>query len=128
MERFSNNENQEPVRPIAPEEVLAAKLEHFPPEVIDTVNRLIERNLQYGQARILQKDIVNALTEGGMNRVDIFKNHWLDFEDIYRDAGWAVGYDKPGYNETYDAFFEFRAPKRQQRLGARVTRECTCRD
>jgi hypothetical protein len=128
MERFSNNENQEPVRPIAPEEVLGAKLENFPPEVLETVNRLIAKNIRYGSATVLQKDIVNALTEMGHSRREVYDNHWLDFEDIYRDAGWNVSYDKPGYNETYDAFFEFRAPKRQQRLGARATRECTCRD
>lgn len=28
---------------------------------------------------------------------------WLDLEDIYRDEGWTVEYDSPGYNETYEA-------------------------
>lgn len=36
----------------------------------------------------------------------------LDVEDVYRAAGWEVTYDKPGYNETYDATFTFRSAKK----------------
>ena len=43
-----------------------------------------------------------------VTRSMIFEKHWLDFEDIYRKAGWFVNFDKPAYNETYDAFFEFK--------------------
>ena len=31
----------------------------------------------------------------------------MDIESIYRADGWGVYYDKPGYNETYTATFEF---------------------
>ena len=41
-------------------------------------------------------------------RVLIFSNHWLDVEDIYRKQGWKVVYDSPGYDESYDAYYEFR--------------------
>ena len=37
----------------------------------------------------------------------LFDNKFLDVEDIYRKQGWVVAYDKPAYNETYDAIFEF---------------------
>jgi hypothetical protein len=55
----------------------------------------------------LQKDVVNELVALGLKRNEIFKNHWLDVEEIYEEAGWQVAYDKPGYNETYEASFEF---------------------
>ena len=37
----------------------------------------------------------------------IYDNNWLDIEDIFREAGWKVTYDKPAYNESYDAYFKF---------------------
>jgi hypothetical protein len=39
---------------------------------------------------------------------EIFDMYYLDVEEIFRDAGWIVTYDKPGYNETYPATFEFK--------------------
>jgi hypothetical protein len=38
----------------------------------------------------------------------MFNKHWFDIEDIYRKAGWAVEFDKPGYNESYESFFVFK--------------------
>lgn len=40
-------------------------------------------------------------------RGDVFERGYLDIEETYRKAGWSVVYDKPGYNETYDAFYTF---------------------
>lgn len=37
----------------------------------------------------------------------VFANKWLDIEDIYREQGWRVDYDKPAYNENYQASFTF---------------------
>ena len=48
---------------------------------------------------------------GKLKRADVFSNHWLDVEDIYREQGWNVEYDKPTYNETYDAYFVFSVKK-----------------
>lgn len=82
----------------------------IPREVFAAVNKLLVERLSGDRASILQRDIVAEIeklnpefTEGKL--VD---NHWLDFEDAYRDAGWNVVYDKPGYNESYPASFEFR--------------------
>jgi hypothetical protein len=38
---------------------------------------------------------------------EVYAKGWLNFEAIYEEAGWKVVYDKPGYNETYDANFTF---------------------
>lgn len=43
-----------------------------------------------------------------VTQAQIFDNGWLDVEELYREAGWAVEYDKPGHGETYPARFEFK--------------------
>lgn len=60
-----------------------------------------------------QDDVVNLICQkmgydeykAAVNKV--YEEHWLDVEDCYRAIGWAVNYDKPAYNETYPATFEF---------------------
>jgi len=42
---------------------------------------------------------------------DIFEKNFLDFESVFRNVGWSVEYDKPGYCESYDAFFTFKKKK-----------------
>ena len=47
---------------------------------------------------------------GVITRV-LFENHYLDVEELYRQEGWLVTHDKPGYDETYPATFTFeRSP------------------
>ncbi len=43
-----------------------------------------------------------------MSSSEIYERHLLDVEPSYRAEGWEVEYDKPGYNETYEATFTFR--------------------
>lgn len=118
MEQLRNHEQPEAVRPITPEEALEVKKINFPPEVLTVVNRLIGENFREGYATILQKDIVKELAATGLQRKEIFDNHWLDFEDLYREAGWGVTYDKPGYNEDwYEPRFKFSTPDVGHRLG-----------
>lgn len=38
---------------------------------------------------------------------------WLNFEEAFRKNGWDVAYDGPGFNESYDAYFQFRAKRGQ---------------
>jgi hypothetical protein len=42
-----------------------------------------------------------------VSRNDFFDKHWLDFESIFRKAGWKVKYTKPGYNESFPAYWTF---------------------
>lgn len=103
MER--NPENR--VQPIAPIEVTGEKNKHIPNEVIAMFNDIIVREMHGGRARVIQNEVVERLEAEGLNRGAIFKNHWLDVEDLFREVGWKVTYDKPGYNESYDAYFIF---------------------
>lgn len=110
-----------PVKPITPAEVVNKKKEQLPSEVIEAFNEMIAQNWSGGYSKFKQKDVVNVIVgklqsarvvdmempSGSVIEAEIYAKHWLDVEDIYRKAGWKVVYDKPAYNETYDATFEF---------------------
>jgi hypothetical protein len=94
--------------PISPDEVVAAKANSIPDEVFDVVNELIAEKWSGRYALVLQRDIVARLKAyPKFEDVDFAAKGWLDFEPIYRQKGWGVEYDKPGYNETYPASFKF---------------------
>ncbi len=87
--------------PISPDE---AKQGHSIPSVVfDVVNTLLSR----GARNIKQSEVVRLIEASGIERSVIFENHYLDFEDAYRANGWSVEYDRPGFNETYDACWVF---------------------
>jgi len=109
------------VKPLSPDEVVNAKQYQIPDEVISTFNTLIAKNFLGKSATFKQcevvEEIIKNIQEGdweefkgkeGTLKSLIFNRHWLDVEDIFRSAGWDVKYDKPGYNESYDAFFTFK--------------------
>ncbi|HEU5114533.1 MAG TPA: hypothetical protein VFT82_02075 [Candidatus Paceibacterota bacterium] len=95
------------VLPLKPKDVVDKKAEDIPPEVIEAFNEMIAKEWDGGSARVVQKDVIKKIVEKGISRDEIFKNNWLDVEEIYRKNGWDVEYDKPGYCENYDAFFVF---------------------
>ena len=94
--------------PINPEEIGAAKRAQFPSAVFDAFNAEIAAKFSGGSARVLQKDVVARLEAAGMDRREVFDKGYLNVEEAYRAEGWKVEYDKPGFNEFYDAFFIFR--------------------
>jgi hypothetical protein len=99
------------IKPIKPEDVVGLKQEIVPDEVFEVFNLLIAQNFKGGSANVLQKDVVELLLEKGLSRSDIYNKGWLDIEPVYRENGWKVEYDKPGYNESYEASFNFSARK-----------------
>ncbi len=93
-------------KPITPDEVPSLKKAALPPEVLVAVNTLIVKHYSSGFATFTQNELLDLIVElTGESRSEVFDNRWLDVEDVYRDAGWDVDYDKPGYNETYAATF-----------------------
>lgn len=94
-------------KPIRPEEIGAARKAIFPPAVFEAFNAEIAANYTAGRARVLQEDVVARLVAGGADRQTIFDKGWLNVEETYEAEGWDVEYDKPGYNESYGAFFIF---------------------
>jgi len=94
-------------KPVTPKEVVSLKKTLIPDAAIEAFNELIAENFLGGYASFKQKDVVARMVKKGLKPEDIYKNGWLDIEDIFEKAGWKVDYDKPGYNETYDATFSF---------------------
>lgn len=102
--------------PVTPEEVVNRRLKDIPEAVIEAWNGVIAKYFQgsakSGSSRFVQDEAVDAIIEAmGCDRKVVFDNHWLDIESLYRDAGWSVTYDRPGYNESYDPTFEFRVKR-----------------
>jgi hypothetical protein len=97
------------VVPIKPHDIVREKSKHIPPAVIEAFNELIAKGFSGGSARVVQDDVVKLIVEKGFKRSDIFDNGWLDVEEIFEKNGWKVEYDKPGYCETYEAYFVFSA-------------------
>lgn len=101
-------------KPIRPDQVAKLAQIVFPSEVFDAFNELIAKNYVCGTARVDQKDVVDLIMEKlglentVLNRQKAFDNKWLNIEEAYRETGWRVAYDKPGFNESYDAFFIFK--------------------
>jgi hypothetical protein len=97
---------------IKPSEVIEYKKEKVIPEyVFDAFNFLIAKNFSSKSSRFTQDWVVSEILKRspeGVTREYLFDNHFLDIEDIYRDAGWCVEYDKPAYCESYSATFEFK--------------------
>lgn len=95
-------------KPITPEQAQVQKNTEIPDYVFDAVNTLIARKLSGKRAVIRQCDVIDEILKNAdIERQTLFNNGWLDFEPAYRDAGWDVVYDKPGYCETYEANWKF---------------------
>jgi hypothetical protein len=98
------------IKPITPEEARNEAKSNIPDFVILGINNAIKNNYVKSSFTIRQKDIMTEIMKVApehMTSEHIYKNHWMDFEDLYRDYGWKISYDKPGYCESYDATFEF---------------------
>jgi hypothetical protein len=109
------------VKPLSPTEIAANRINSIPPEVIETVNELLTEKFvpRCTSVVLLQDEIIaratTKLLEGKTARLGaidelrekFFKHGWLNFESLFEDVGWRVTYDKPAYNETYDANFKF---------------------
>ena len=102
-------ENSMAVLPITPDQVQVQDQlsESIPDEVIEAVNTLLVQNYSYPDAIIKQDAIVNIAVELMGIEQNQFNFNWLDFEDLYRDSGWDVVYNKAHYSDSYDSFFRF---------------------
>jgi hypothetical protein len=110
-----------PVKPISTNDatLASAKKELLPDFVIEAFNEMIASRYLNGSAKFKQDEVMEIILQRGndikdlqgdphIKRHNIFDNHWLDVEEVYRQEGWKVEYDKPAYCETFDAYFVFR--------------------
>lgn len=96
--------------PISPTSVLEMQSKIIPPFVIDCFNELIARNFVEIGATIYQADI-ESLIKTKMPVDMQFDHRWLNVEPLFREIGWLVHYDKPGFNESYAPSFSFTYKK-----------------
>lgn len=104
-----------PVKPITPEEAHQEFCEkHVPDFVIETVNSLLAtessrsgRIVTLMQDKIIEEIMKNPAFPDDANRQTIFDKRWLDFETIYKQAGWNVTYETPARDEDFASYFTF---------------------
>ena len=100
-------------KPFSPAEAGAAQGALIPDAVFDSVNELLSMRAHQGKITINQDELIELIllkSEGGFHTITrsmLFENNWLDIETAYRKAGWDVEYDKPGYCESYTAYWRF---------------------
>lgn len=103
------------MKPIKPSEVAAHKATLLPDFVFKAFNNLIAKSYNDRTAKIMKEEAIKELAHFmpgdsfQSKRNAIFENGYLDIEDCYREVGWDVVYYKPGYNESCDGFYTFRA-------------------
>jgi hypothetical protein len=112
---MSLNDNQF-VKPINVNEIdqlkkeyLLRKAHEIPKEIIKIFNDLILEDFAGGSAKVSQPVVIERIVQVmKIPRNDIFSNGWLDVEPVFKEAGWKVSYNKPAYNESYDASWIFK--------------------
>lgn len=96
------------VEAISPKQIGVAKAKLFPDAVFEAFNELIAENYTNGRAVVNQDAVVARIKQKLSDSVVAFKHDYLNVEEVYREKGWKVSYDKPAYNENYDATFTFK--------------------
>jgi hypothetical protein len=92
-------------KPIKPTDITTYPT--IPPIVIEVVNQLIIENGHDYSIRVLQTDIVNRLMFYYISKEEIYGKRMLDFENIYRKAGWDVEYTKRSTENSDQSYFTF---------------------
>lgn len=100
------------VIPIKPSEIKRT----IPEWVIQGANECIRAHYQdscktsYFTQDALITYVLRYAPDETIGRKDLFDNHWLDIEPIYREVGWEVEYYKLSFYENGLASFTFKAP------------------
>jgi len=95
-------------KPLSPDEVYDNP--DVPDFVIEAVNKLLKQQFRNGSCTLKQDEITDEIIKiapEGVTKTELYKKHYMDFEIVYRNAGWKVEYDKPAFNESYEAKFTF---------------------
>lgn len=103
------------VKPIKPEEIIEKKINAIPDAMFQAVNELLARNWNGTQSVIRKEELLDLyffITGETKDRPaydKIYKFHWLDFEDAYREAGWYVDYEQPSYGDSdFEPYYTFK--------------------
>lgn len=95
-------------KPLTPSDVERVKTERLRPEMIEAANELIAERWDGYSSRFTLYDLgALARKKLDMHEKDQFRPGELDIEPVFERAGWSVKFDRPGFNEFYDAYFVF---------------------
>ena len=100
------------VKALSPKEIVY----DIPDFVIEAVNTLLRKEFRGKECTIKAKDIIaegrNSKTGKTHPNKDWYKEHWMDFENIFREQGWKVEYNQPCYGDSnFDAYYTFTPKK-----------------
>jgi len=100
------------VKPISPEDIKITSEDLIPDEVIEAFNEMIVEKWDDYKSYFKQKEIVKTIqAKLKISNKDveenIFNKNYLDVEQMYRELGWDVKYESPGYRESFDESFTF---------------------
>ena len=96
------------VRPITPNEAQR----ELPNDVIERVNNLIRMNWNGSSAKVTIKSIKSSC--------NYREGDWRGICKLFKEYGWDVESDFPGYCESYDAFLLFRKSKNYHSKGLMI--------
>jgi hypothetical protein len=96
-------------RPVTPPEAAALKHAVIPPAVLAAFNKLILLHWEGTYAEFPATDVLPAVSrENSSLAPGLVSAAIAGIAPAYRAAGWSVTFDRPGYNETYEAHWIFR--------------------
>jgi hypothetical protein len=94
-------------KPITPKDVESIKAARMKPEMIEAANELIAEKWNGHSATFT----VAELCARARLKLKMEADGELDIEVVFRQYGWRVEFDRPGYNETYSAHWVFTKKK-----------------
>jgi hypothetical protein len=86
--------------------------------IIEVFNQHLKKSFDAttGVAVVKQNAVIDDLIKAGYERRQLFDDHLLDIEPTFRAAGWTVDYNKPAYDQTFDAYWEFSISRSLKRI------------
>jgi hypothetical protein len=84
------------MKPLSPTSVSKKSQQAIPDYIIEAVNNLLVKKYHDGHAILLQKEVVKEIRKINPKvKMDtVFENGWMNFEPIFRKAGWEVSYER----------------------------------
>lgn len=78
----------------------------FPDAVIQAFNELIVLRAGY----VTKNEVIERITsiDPQLTSSILLKDHFLDIEKFYENAGWKVKYESPSYDERFEAYWTFK--------------------
>ena len=105
----------DPIKPITPKEIEDNLVDIFPEAVIQAFNELLKENYKVnGPTTFKLSDVESRikLIDPKANIRKLIDKGKLDVEPLYRQHGWEVKYESPGFRDaSFDEYFSFKKKK-----------------